>query len=311
MLIFAGCSQKEWYYEGQKYQYRWISKPNAKLLASGVCIDPDYTKYVAPNNGKTLVYSTIESQMIRSVNAKEGTISIDFIMAIRWLDPNIKTHFSRRDQRDGGIALSEWALEEIWMPDIYILNRQSFQDPAEWRSIKSSTVLASNKFNDLRTRQNKTTEIQKTAIEIRFEIKATVYCNFNHIAYPLDRQTCDVRLGSGSTGAVFVLFDSNTLYHQKKTYQAENFDLSVTFFDGRMKHGNNSIGIHVEMERIRNSFIFEYYIPCIAIVLVSELSFVIPITSIPGRVGLLITLFLTLINLFIHQMVSHIKKKNF
>ena len=45
-----------------------------------------------------------------------------------------------------------------------------------------------------------------------------------------------------------------------------------------------------------------YYIPSILIVLVSEIGFVVPVTAIPGRIGLLVTQFLTLINLFIHQM---------
>ena len=39
-------------------------------------------------------------------------------------------------------------------------------------------------------------------------------------------------------------------------------------------------------------------------VLVSEIGFVVPITAIPGRVALLVTQFLTLVNLFIYQMVN-------
>ena len=38
------------------------------------------------------------------------------------------------------------------------------------------------------------------------------------------------------------------------------------------------------------------------IVLVAEIGFIIPASAIPGRVALLVTQFLTLINLFIHQM---------
>ena len=56
------------------------------------------------------------------------------------------------------------------------------------------------------------------------------------------------------------------------------------------------------MHRIRQSFYVKYYIPCGAIVLVSQLGFFIPVTAIPGRVSLLITLFLSLINLLIYQM---------
>ena len=80
--------------------------------------------------------------------------------------------------------------------------------------------------------------------------------------------------------------------------------MSITFFDHQRNHGNNTVGISIKMSRMVNSFILKYYIPCIAIALVSEVSFVIPVTAIPGRVALLVTQFLTLINLFIYQMVS-------
>ena len=42
-----------------------------------------------------------------------------------------------------------------------------------------------------------------------------------------------------------------------------------------------------------------------AIVVVSIMGFIIPASAIPGRVALLVTQFLTLINLFIYQMVSY------
>ena len=50
-------------------------------------------------------------------------------------------------------------------------------------------------------------------------------------------------------------------------------------------------------------YMMKYYIPTMAVVLVSEIGFVIPLTAIPGRVALLVTQFLTLVNLFIYQMV--------
>ena len=41
-----------------------------------------------------------------------------------------------------------------------------------------------------------------------------------------------------------------------------------------------------------------------AIVVVSFISFLVPLTAIPGRIALVVTQFLTLTNMFIHQMVS-------
>ena len=63
------------------------------------------------------------------------------------------------------------------------------------------------------------------------------------------------------------------------------------------------VGFDIEMERILKPYIMEYYLPCVASILVSHIGFVIPVKSIPGRAALLVTQFLSLINLFIAGMV--------
>ena len=59
----------------------------------------------------------------------------------------------------------------------------------------------------------------------------------------------------------------------------------------------------MKIDRILRPFIFRYYLPCAAIVMVSALSFIIPVAALPGRIGLAVTQFLTLTSIFIHQMV--------
>ena len=113
--------------------------------------------------------------------------------------------------------------------------------------------------------------------------------------------------GSSSSGAIFVLNETHHKQHPSHTYQADNFDVSISFWDGKTVQGNNNVVIKIKMERITTSFLLKYYIPCMAIVLVSVIGFVIPASAIPGRVALLVTQFLTLINLFISQMVSQYK----
>ena len=65
-----------------------------------------------------------------------------------------------------------------------------------------------------------------------------------------------------------------------------------------------AIGFRVYLRRKVTPFAIQYYIPCAAIVMLTQISFIVPISSIPGRVVLLITEFLTLINIFIHQQVT-------
>ena len=60
----------------------------------------------------------------------------------------------------------------------------------------------------------------------------------------------------------------------------------------------------IEMHRFLQPFFMHYYAPCILIILVTHASFIIPPDCIPGRVALLATQFLTLVNIFINQQVN-------
>ena len=94
------------------------------------------------------------------------------------------------------------------------------------------------------------------------------------------------------------------IFYYEHTDDGLLIDREMEYYDENKTNGTNQVGIKITMQRVTTSFIMKYYVPCIAIVLVSEIGFIIPVTAIPGRVGLLVTQFLTLINLFIHQMVS-------
>ena len=78
--------------------------------------------------------------------------------------------------------------------------------------------------------------------------------------------------------------------------------MNIVFFGGENGFDADSVGFSVRMKRLIRPYMLKYYIPCMAIVLVSEIGFMVPLTAIPGRVALLVTQFLTLINVFIFQM---------
>ena len=63
-------------------------------------------------------------------------------------------------------------------------------------------------------------------------------------------------------------------------------------------------GFNITLKRIIQPYLYKYYFPSIAIVIVSFISFIIPLSAIPGRIVLVVTQFLTLTSIFIHQMVS-------
>ena len=145
-----------------------------------------------------------------------------------------------------------------------------------------------------------------TVVEFKSEYRSKVYCNFDYFKYPMDKDVCSLRFGSRGSSTIFVWYDLLTTQHVNsiQSYSADGFDVSTTFFDEQINNGTNTIGINMKMKHRLMSFVLKYYAPAMAIVLISEISFLIPITALPGRIGLLVTLFLTLTNVFIYQMVS-------
>ena len=89
-LMEAGCKEKKWIYDkgGLAYEYQWAAQDRSKLLAKGVCIGKGYQKHFVPERGITKVHCAIEKQELRKVDAKEQTVSIDFTLTMRWLDPH-------------------------------------------------------------------------------------------------------------------------------------------------------------------------------------------------------------------------------
>jgi hypothetical protein len=67
------------------------------------------------------------------------------------------------------------------------------------------------------------------------------------------------------------------------------------------------IGFEVELKRRMNPFVMKYYLPSAGIVFVSQISFLISPSQLPGRVALLVTLFLVLTNIFTRQQVLYYK----
>ena len=180
-----------------------------------------------------------------------------------------------------------------------IKNLTSYKYKDEWE-VSNPKILVLDESSQL-----KGPDSTQHNVEITYEIKASIHCAFDHSRYPFDVQICNLTLGSRSFGAIFVLENYDQVNTGNLTYIASNFHVSTNFFDNqRHTFGNNTIGITFTMTHSTISFILMYYIPCIAIVIISMMSFTIPLTNVEGRIALLVTQFLTLTNLFIYEMVS-------
>ena len=145
-----------------------------------------------------------------------------------------------------------------------------------------------------------------TIIMADFQWKAMIPCNMDFLAYPFDRQTCRVRMfvKKLNISIVEMPWITNEVIREQshiKGYQLVEEKYSKSYKDRRSSGGESTeFGINIKLRRIFTPYFNLYYIPCMVVVMISFLSFMIPVSS-SSRIGLLVTQFLslvTIINLF-------------
>ena len=63
-------------------------------------------------------------------------------------------------------------------------------------------------------------------------------------------------------------------------------------------------GISFNLKRYSYPFFSKYYVPCFLLIILTSISFFIPPKLVPGRGGMLVTLFLVLNNIFSNSKVN-------
>jgi hypothetical protein len=268
------------------------------LLDEGACIPKLYLPQAIPEKGHTTIYTTITQENVREVDNKRELMIVDLKLKMQWLDERIKTKFSEGDKQNGGIGLDLlYQIGLLWKPLMY------FHNITDWKAHEDSYNILKLSLD-----ANHSIPTNETVVEYILETKAMIYCNFDFQDYPMDLQTCSLRFESKSSGVDLKLLNSSNSYHAQKQYDASGFGITIDFFEGKLggEAANTIVGYDVKMRRKLQPYFMMYYLPCNAILVVSVVSFAIPLKASPGRVGLLVTLFLTLTNLFIHEMVNQL-----
>ena len=266
------------------------------LLETGACIPYNYRPQAIPDKGSTKIFTTILKENIREVDNKREFIIADLKLKLQWIDARIKTNFSDEDKKNGGIGLNlQYQILTLWRPLLY------FHNITDWKSHENSYNILGLSLDS-----NHSLDTNDTVVEYTLETKAMIYCEFDFKDYPKDVQSCSLRFGSKSSGLDLELLDPSESLHKDKEYEAADFAVSIGFFEGYLDEetSNKVVGYDVKMRRKLQPFVMMYYLPCMAILVVSVISFAVPLHATPGRIALLVTLFLTLTNLFIHEMVG-------
>lgn len=262
------------------------------LLSSSICLPKGYRKGELPTTPLE-INTAIEVNNIREIDDKKMTVSLEFHPQLIWAGNRIATNFSEEETRRGKV-LNNNNIQNIWKPDLLIENLCYFKQHSVLGDMSGLAIgngLALGLKNE-------------TVIWYEFSAKASIYCNFEFLKYPMDEQNCNFTIGTTypSQRTVIFTFRTSVFRFGENTYNTDDFNLNILNVNGNIDN-NTTFGFTIKMQRRLQPFIMECYFPCIAIVVVSQISFLIPLDTVSGRVALLVTQFLTLTNICIHQQV--------
>ena len=190
------------------------------MLGYGACIKSNYIRNKPPNNTKTIIYSTIKSQHVREFFERKKIITIDFTLRMRWFDSEIKID-RKILENTKEISLTPLALSMIWIPDLHIRNRSSFQVGDEWRSMVNARIMPLDET--IQAESNK--GVETAGVELTYDIKTSVYCPFDYSYYPIDIQSCTVGFGSRARETNYRLYDRNQIFHNISNYKQGKFNV--------------------------------------------------------------------------------------
>ena len=249
------------------------------------------------------IYVDVQQYRIRDINEIRQTVTMDISLSLSWMDNHIYSHDPYNIDPQllivhEGYEIYSGARTAIWKPDVPISNLSDYKSFHASMHVKSWKVLRSNVLDG-------NVCVRGPMLEYDIIFTSSFYCDFDLSNYPVDISICSLWIGGQSSNIVFKWSADAPKSFIPRTFSLFDVMANVTMIEATNDiPTNNKIGLKIEIKRVLRPFILKYYIPCFAIVFMAQLSFLIPLESLPARVGLVVTQFLTLISLFIQQMVN-------
>ena len=229
-----------------------------------------------------------------------------------WADSRVNANFSGSDS-DAIIILynGKQSHPPIWNPFsfLYIPESTSKTNTYESTKIKHVKIYLSQSYSFGRFPPN--TTLISSSIDER--IVMTCVDDVTYSYFPHDIHNCKLRMKSYYVNATM---DVNIKKGNEKLSRPHNlagFKISNSKIpETKIKRSSSSgieytqFGVAMKFERRFGDYFYKYFLPCMLIVTASSLSFIIPLSALPGRVALLVTLFLTLTNNVFYARVNHI-----
>ena len=252
-----------------------------------VCLANDYDTTRLPNETTTPIKLDFWNLKITKVDDISQEITMTADLAQSWIEPRLITDFSAAEKTNGTrIAVAFGISKFFWKPDLFIYNLTAFKEMKVLMPLAGFSLFTDNR------------------VQIFTSAKFSVKCDMDFAEFPMDSQLCHFSVGSTTYSKEVMpfstnVFDASNRFHPDQTFRIFTLNLEESETELKGINGDYSLaGFRIQLVRYAAPFFLKYHLPCLGIVVVSHVSFVITPLAIPGRVALLVTLFLVLTTFF-------------
>ena len=264
-----------------------------QMLVQDVCLWPNYQSNELPVSGDNRkVTIDLQELTVLEINEDSNEVRFQIKQYLTWCEPRMSANFTNiLSTNIPYIKLTSQNVDKLWYPDLDIRT----DGLLEWASLYTPDLFKEIVISPKNTKRNCE---DATAVLAWKEWKATIYCKFDFSSFPFDTHVCTFlqELDQTSLAILMLKYEEDSLM---LTDEVLGFSTNISLIGECGENATDGVGFDITLTRIVSPYIFQYYLPSIACVLTTQVSFMIPLRSIPGRVSLIVIVLLALINILI------------
>ncbi|XP_061379708.1 glutamate-gated chloride channel isoform X6 [Danaus plexippus] len=229
-------------------------------------------------DGPAVVSVNIFVRSISKIDDVTMEYSVQLTFREQWLDERLK--FNNLGDRLKYLTLTE--ANRVWMPDLFFSNEKEGH---------FHNIIMPNVYIRIFPNGN---------VLYSIRISLTLSCPMNLKLYPLDKQTCSLRMASygWTTDDLVFLWKEGDPVQVVKNLHLPRFTLEkflTDYCNSKTNTGEYScLKVDLLFKREFSYYLIQIYIPCCMLVIVSWVSFWLDQGAVPARVSLGVTTLLTM-----------------
>ncbi|KOB74919.1 Glutamate gated chloride channel, partial [Operophtera brumata] len=228
-------------------------------------------------DAETVVRVNMFLRSISEIDDYDMEYSVQLTFREQWLDERLK--FNNLGGRLKYLTLTE--ANRVWMPDLFFSNEKEGH---------FHNIIMPNVYIRIFPNGN---------VLYSIRISLTLSCPMNLKLYPLDKQTCSLRMANGwTTDDLVFLWKEGDPVQVVKNLHLPRFTLEkflTDYCNSKTNTGEYScLKVDLLFKREFSYYLIQIYIPCCMLVIVSWVSFWLDQGAVPARVSLGVTTLLTM-----------------